>query len=222
MAELDAEFVADAQKIAAAELERRGIDSSTKPSAQRVDALTRLLSVEHRLIPPRRRETVWSDALQLRTSHPQLGAVHRIAAESESGLDVSHYLGRGVRKAEPDGQLNDWGIAHLHLGARQPGQMLSRGTKDLLFVVATVDRLHLVDLGDHSSFVDHELFEVLHRNWPELVADSRARNVVPGSSSLSPERQVIFRRAGFVTLTQTQDGTIYTLNRPGFSGDSVS
>jgi hypothetical protein len=209
---LDADFLSDLESLAARELQRRSIGkprSRKLRDAHEPSALTKLLSVEHRLVLPRRRRTLWSDVLIARTRDAQIDAVTQIVTESEVGQDLSHYLGRGVGHAEPDTQFNDLAITHFHLGGRQPGETFSKSSSELLFVMVTVDVLYLVGIGDHTSFDDPALFETVHRNWPELLAGERVPNVVPGSYSLTAERAARLRRAGFTTLIPASDGTIY-------------
>ncbi len=212
MKELRADFLEDLENLAERELRKRSIGrprSRKLRGAHEPSALTKLLTVEHRLVTPRRRRTLWSDNLMSRPDDARIEAVKQIVTESEGGQDLSHYLGRGVGRAEPDTQFNDLAITHFHLGGRQPGQRFSKGSSELLFVTVTIDALYLVDIGDHTSFDDPGLFETVHRNWPELLAAERVPNVVPGSMSLTAERAARFRRAGFTTLIQANDGTIY-------------
>jgi hypothetical protein len=226
MKALQADFLSDLENLASRELQKRSIG---KPKLRKLrgdrepNALRKLLTVEHRLVPQRRRRSIWSDVLVSRPIDAQVEVVKRIAAESEAGEALSHYLGRGVGRAEPDVQFNDWGLTHFHLGERQPGQMFSKSTSELLFVMVTLDSLYLVNIGSHTSFDDPSLFETLHRNWPEQLAASRVPNVVPGSSSLSLERAARLRKVGFTTLNQVSDGTIYFSPGLGqtFSGLSV-
>jgi hypothetical protein len=111
---LQADFLSDLQALAERELQQRSIG---RPKLRKLrgrnqpDALTKLLTVEHRFVPRRKRQSVWSDVLVSHAADPQMEVVKRISAESAAGEDLSHYLGRGVGRAEPDAQFNDWGMS---------------------------------------------------------------------------------------------------------------
>jgi hypothetical protein len=113
---------------------------------------------------------VWSDVLVGRPEDLLSQEASRIAAESEAGVDLTHYLSSGLMRAATDAQFNDWGMTHLHLAGRQAGHQFSGRSNELLFVVVRPDTLYLIDIGTHDSFSDHSLFETVHRNWPQLLS----------------------------------------------------
>jgi hypothetical protein len=51
----------------------------------------------------------------------------------------------------------------------------------LLFVFIAGGCAHLLDLLDHESFDDDDLIEIIHENWPEMIAPWRAPRAVPGT-----------------------------------------
>jgi hypothetical protein len=108
--------------------------------------------------------------------------------------------------------LNDWGITHLHLGGRQPGQAFSRQADELLFVMVGAEELYLVDIGTHTSFASLHLFETVHRNWPQLLAHGRLTGGSP--EVLTDAQRAVLRNKNTNAATTTLDGTVYLV--PGF------
>jgi hypothetical protein len=180
---------------------------------------TELLHQLRRRIPPTPRTVLWSNELRGR---PWVGSeqmdVDRVAAELKRGLDVTPRLSRSVRKSvretvqdgSYDGLLTDWGIHHLHVGSKvEQDGFVERGNA-LLFVFVKDDAVHLLDLRDHKSFTNHQLFQIIHDNWPAAIAEWRAPGAVPGS--LSPKHDPSWRRRTRERLnvgTEAADGTIY-------------
>jgi hypothetical protein len=142
-----------------------------------------------------------------------LEEARRIAGESESGGDLDHYQSKRIARALPDGQLNDWGITHLHLGGRQLGQKFSGQVNELLFVVVRPEELYLVNIGTHASFASLDLFETVHRNWPHLVAHARIRGTAP--EALTDAQRAALRSKNANASTTTLDGTVYLVPGSG-------
>jgi hypothetical protein len=190
-----------------------------------VNGKVRLLATEYvhqlrRRIPTRPREVLWSNELRARAwSADERRAVEGIAAELERGIDTTPRLSRSIRKSvretvadrSYDGLLTDWGIHHLHLGDKLEGDGFVERTRALLFVFIKDATAHLLDVLEHrDSFTNHRLFQIIHDNWPEAIAEWRMPGVVPGSLSPSYEsgaRQQT--RSKFTVGTEADDGTPY-------------
>jgi len=121
----------------------------------------------------------------------------------ESGKDLNPHQSRNYRPTFNDLLLNDLGIRHFHLTAPT-----ARREDPLLFAIATGDAFYAIGVGRHSTFTKDALIEVVHANWPDLLAQFREPGVKPGSYR-GPSDRVAFRNLGFVTKIQVNDGTVY-------------
>jgi hypothetical protein len=155
----------------------------------------------------------------------QESALNRIEADSKAGADLTPYLSTQItRLSNNDALLNDWGIHHLHLGA--PALPFVKRTGPVLFVRVHQMTLLFLTILDHSPgcepWIEEELIEIIHRNWPEVIARYRPPGVVAGSAR-SPGSRSKMREAGLTVLTMTKDGTIYVPPGGGYmqSGDST-
>jgi hypothetical protein len=224
MSQLQASFANDLCAMAEEELRARGIPlwpwNQARPR-ERVRSLRQFLTVEQRLIPPQPRRSVWSDVLVRRPGDQCSQEAFRIATESEASLDLNHYLSTGLGRAEPDAQLNDWGMTHLHLGGREAGRQFSTRSGELLFVVVRADTLFFIDIGTHKSFTDHNLFETVHRNWPHLLSRGHLDSVKT-ADVLSDLERASLRKKGVNAITMTADGTAYITPGWGQAASGVS
>ena len=209
--ELKADFLKDLGDIANDRLDQLGVVATR--SDPPLDSLRRYLTVEHRLVSVRPRETVRSKELETRPVDSLTVEVRNICQDSEAGGDLNHYLSKGVFEAETDGLLNDWGIVHLHLGGRRVGHLSSARSGPLLFAIVTDERFYLIDVVPHGKWSDQSVFEIVHRNWPDLIRSSRAPNVV-AADTITDERRRHFREARLNMVTVAGDGTVYV--SPGF------
>lgn len=128
----------------------------------------------HETIPPLPRRVLWSKELRERVlTVEQLVAIKRVQAEAQKGADLNRRL--TTRRLDPtvhDAQFNEWGIRHLHLGSGR-----RRRSLELLYVHVDNTAIRFVDFGDHNTFGDRHLFNVLCRNWPETVEHARMKTV---------------------------------------------
>lgn len=138
-------------------------------------------------------------------------AVSGIQAALEAGIDVNLFLSKKLLDAQyNDGLLNDWGIHHFHLGAPASGGALFAGrTGDLLFAMLTGDCAYFIDIFDHAAFEEVQLVEVLHSNWPALIAPYKFKGTIRMKWSATGEDLKQLRKAGITTFTTLSDGSVY-------------
>lgn len=167
-----------------------------------------------RSISPRRRTVYWSPELKSKLAILDDAIAHAlktIETESLTAMNLNQRMSRDVEDVEcHDNLFNDLGILHLHLGVRKPNpsEFVVRSGK-LLFVMVREDDIYFLDLLDHNVFKysNPELLEIVHRNWPELIAAYRLDNVfAPLEHRPSPQEK---RRAGLAIPTPMSDGTVY-------------
>jgi hypothetical protein len=184
------------------------------------DPMTVLFEYRRRQVAPLRRVVRESTRMG---SNPQRltfsSAIEEIKRLSNAGLDLSPYQSRRMEQAQfNDRLLNDWGIHHFHLGtSTDPDGYITR-TGPLLFALVTADTLYLLDIMHHGSFVDVDLIEIIHGDWPEVIDSWRYRAPEP-APALTPEQRKNIRKNGVNVRVQVSDGTTYL---PPGGGQMVS
>lgn len=130
-----------------------------------------------------------------------------------------------------DALFDDWGIQHLHLdlptGKKAKDPRFVRRAKELLFVLVRDSAVYFIDLLEHGdSFLNDDLIEVLHTNWPKairpwLLAGIRPPRVRPTREErIATQRDV--RTHGVGTPTFVADGTGYCSIGGGYATDNTS
>ena len=142
-----------------------------------------------------------------------------LVALIKAGGDLRPYLSRDIlKKKRPDKNdplLNSWGIQHLHFSAE--------GTDQLLFCVIAESDVFVIQTLPHDAedlWVNTQLVQILHDNWPELILRAKHDGLRPEAISATKRRSLRSYNANFaVTVT---DGTVYLPLAGGTmaSGDS--
>ena len=123
------------------------------------------------------------------------------------GNDINPHLSKLVDKIDyVDATLSDFGVHHLHLGSNLNGKYIDR-TGPLLFALVTDAEFYAVGIYQHGAWVDTDIIEVIHRNWPQAISNHRLIGIGPDSMTDVQRKAVRKKRANaFVTV---QDGTVY-------------
>jgi hypothetical protein len=182
------------------------------------DNTIRFLNAYNRRIPEAKPRTV-HESREL-VIPPQFQQNYEaLVALIRSGGDLKPHLSRHiVKRKRPDwndGLLNSWGIQHLHFQVE--------GTDHLLFCVITHADVYLIQALPHveEEWVNTELIQILHDNWPETIARANHSLMKPEVFSTSKRQSLRSFNANFaVTVT---DGTVYLPLAGGTtaSGDSI-
>src|SRR5258708_299506 len=171
------------------------------PNADAWHSLVFFSNATRRGIEPRPRPVFKSRDLErriLNADHHQ--AIDQILAASLAGKNLNPYLSRKLLDATySDPLLNDWGIHHLHLGLSVESDGFVERDDSLLFAVVRDDGLYLLDTLAHGAWTDNSLVEIIHTNWPELIASYKA----PGAKiePIPEARRKLYRDHGLTTLT---------------------
>jgi len=195
---------------------------SVPPGLDARDSCVAFFKVLGRTISMRSRTIKRSAELRARTLTPyQTIALHTIEAESLAGDNLNHRLTRQFWNADfNDFLLNDWNIHHLHIGPPGMGPKgLSGGTSELLYVIVRRDEIYFIDLLDHRAFAEQALMEIVHANWPEIIAPYRMQADLYFGSSPTADERAQARKAGLTIPLQVADGTGYW---PPGGGQSTS
>ncbi|MEO5927523.1 MAG: hypothetical protein ABIO72_02355 [Patescibacteria group bacterium] len=171
-----------------------------------------------RLIEARPRDVYVSRVLRDRLAHREelRRAVNDVIIEIEEGESLTPRLSRSVFRLKYDRLFNTWGIHHLHLAERIPGARLVEGANEVLFVRVHSNVMLFIDVRPHGleTYVDRELLEIVHAEWPESIVAWRPPSTVQGLESdevgeIAPELRHQMRVVGINTMTQMKDGTVY-------------
>jgi hypothetical protein len=153
------------------------------------DNTIRFLNAYNRRIPPAKPRTVHESKELVILSQFQQD-YEALIAHIKSGGDVKPYLSRHIVKRKrpdwPDPLLNSWGIQHLHFRME--------GTGHLLFCVITDADVFLIQALPHveEEWVNTQLVQILHDNWPETIARAKHSLMRPdgrGRNRLSSARR---------------------------------
>lgn len=176
----------------------------------------RYLNAHQRRIP-RRKPRVVHESRELSVPSEYEQDYQRLKSVISAGKSLKPYLGRDIpHKGRPDRNdplLNAWGIQHLHFRAK--------GTRHILLAKITDEDVFVIQTLPHApdSFVDAELLEILHNNWPAEIAQGKLRGI---AGEVVPSAKRLALRQNYANFTTTMaDGTVYLAPGGGLmaSGD---
>ena len=182
------------------------------------DNTIRFLNAHSRRIPPAKPRTVHPSKELVIPPQFQLD-YEALVALIKAGGDLKPYLSRHIIKRKRadwnDGLLNSWGIQHLHFR--------HEGTDHLLFCVITDSDVFLIQVLPHveEEWVNTQLIQILHDNWPETIARANHSLMKPEAFSTSKRQSLRSYNANFAVTVA--DGTVYLPLAGGTtaSGDSI-
>lgn len=172
------------------------------------DALRRYLNILNRRVPVANRTTHQSSTLSV-PANLQAG-YDQLIQVSEAGRDLRPYQSTLLeRSAFNDLLLNDWGFQHFHMGVgpHPTKPDFQDRTGPLLFAMVTDTDLYCIAIGDHSSFEDRDLLDIVHLEWPDLLPKVADKNAM---TAWEPTEQDIktLRQKQINAFTTRPDGTI--------------
>jgi hypothetical protein len=178
----------------------------------------RFLNAYNRRIPPLRPRVVHeSRELLMPTEYQQ--DYEQLLAIIKNGGDLKPYLSRDIlKKGRPDKNdplLNSWGIQHLHF---RPG-----GTDKLLFCLIADTEVFMIQVLPHDAehlWVNTQLIQVVHDNWPEQIAHCRQGLLSP--EDIAADKRSSLRGSNTNFLITLADGTVYLPPGGGTSGSGDS
>ena len=142
-------------------------------------------------------------------SVPQIyqSAYQEIISDIENGNDLKKYQSRNLKKLDyDDDMLSHWGIQHFHLGQTIEDDGYVKRSGDLLFIHFSEINAHILGFFNHGAWVDQEIIEILHENWPQELAVFRSgSNTAPLTES---DYKALRKKQTNANVT-VQDGTEY-------------
>ena len=131
-----------------------------------------------------------------------------IERKIENGDDIHPHLSKKLRVLTyNDALLNDWGIQHLHLGARIESDGFIERTGPLLYCKFEHDDAYLIDVLPHGSWTTQTLLTTVHENWPEVLQRFRLHGV--RGTRISDQELKELRRKNCNYCLEMADGTTY-------------
>ncbi len=174
-----------------------------------------------RLIPRRPRHVIRSR--EFRCPQERLTGLRLIEHKMSSGGDLNPHLTTRLEKTWlNDGLLSHWDIQHFHLGECMTQSGFVVRTAELLFARVTADAAYLLDVRDHGSFSDQELFQALQSNWPETLDICRLSRLVALPVDPSGLDVAKLRAAGINSISQADDSHFYMPLGGGVTTSGVS
>ncbi|MHC3995735.1 hypothetical protein ACXWTF_12995 [Thiomicrolovo sp. ZZH C-3] len=205
--QIDADFTADMADILKGWMQREGYDISALVAQE---VLFAYYNIKARIPAAQKRKVFFSDVF----SCPQAlqAGLELFRRHSEAGDSLKPHLSKFVRWHDKyDNLISDWGVHHFHLGAglEADGHFIQR-TGPLLFGIVRDDAVYAVDVYAHGAWTDDSIIEVVHRNWPQLIAHCKADGVLDTAlKGLTPAQRAELRKANLNASITVADGTIY-------------
>jgi hypothetical protein len=81
-----------------------------------------------------------------------------------------------------------------------------------LYAVCVRDTFYSLDVLDHGAFADQELIQVIHNNWPELIAHAACPEISGYTAFSKDARKQLSRnrtKGNALLLITVADGTVY-------------
>lgn len=122
-----------------------------------------------------------------------LAGYQELTRKVQDGEDLRPYHSKGILKVDyNEGQLNDWGIHHLHLGAKlEPAGVFIERTGPVLYARFGSSDAYFITIHEHGAWSDLKLLEELDANWPDLLVSIptiSARGPNPTESEIAAAR----------------------------------
>lgn len=132
----------------------------------------------------------------------------RLKGLIETGQDITPNLSALVKQLHnKDSMLNDWGVHHFHLGKNIKGEFVER-TGPLLFALITKENFYAIGVYQHGAWADAEIVEIIHRNWPDEVAQYQIKGIIL-AAEVTEQQRLTLRAKNTNSLITVSDGTVY-------------
>jgi hypothetical protein len=165
----------------------------------------RFLNAHYRRIPAIKPRTI-HESRELLIPQKYLPDYEGLVNLIKVGGDLKPYLSRDIlkkkRSDKNDGLLNSWGIQHLHFR--------HDGTDQLLFCVIAEADVFMIQTLPHNAahlWVNTQLFQILHDNWPTLIARGKYNGLRPEKFTAAKRSSLRGYNANFPITVR--DGTVY-------------
>lgn len=148
----------------------------------------------------------------------------QLKTKISAGEDLTANLSKLINKpTNKDAMLNDWGVHHFHLGTELEGKFIER-TGPLLYALLMDDCFYAIGIFDHGGWVNQDVVEIMHRNWPSILERYKVLGVHSDDLSFKPteDDRFVMRKKQVNSFTTVSDGTTYMPIGSGSSGAGYS
>lgn len=224
---LQINFANDVKQVMLDQLKKAGFIYNTKLEVD--DLVRQYFNIRFREVEVRPRQVHISKELSAKLPVGDLKIGYdNIVALAKSGGHLNSYLSMELLKPDyKDPLLYDWRIHHFHLGTLpdKGDQRFITRTNELLYVRVEADDFYCIDILNHdpvNGFANKQLIEIIHQNWPQLIARDRFSNIPQPTGDLSNEQIDKIRQANVTAFVSTSDGTAYMPAGGGYATDGSS
>lgn len=209
--EIVMDFFHDAGLMARARLIAEGYTIAASESAEKV--CIKYFNAVHQRIDVKARAVLF--ASDFHCPPDRQPGLEEIQRKSLNGEDLRPHQSERVDKLKfNDALFNDWGIHHFHLNTaiQKNGFIVRSGP--VLFARVTDDTLYCITVAEHGTWSDLQMLEILHRDWPDSIAEFRTKGVAP--ELVTDEQIQNLRDTGGNVSPALADGTGYTAIGGGY------
>lgn len=208
------DLFADLVRISKEQLNKYPVPVSYSDCNRDVDIVHRWFNVRSRLISTRKRQVIYSSALNkdiFKKFHSEISFIEKNILNSG---DLNIFLSKSIFRPDfNDYLLSDWNIYHFHLStsANQRNNYFVSRSDNLLFCLIDDISVYGIDVRKHSEnyvFARNHLLSIIHSNWPEKLESFRVKNILDVSFSPSlPEQIHQLRKSGLTQMYQVNSDT---------------
>lgn len=183
-----------------------------------LDAFQQFLNVQRRLIISKPRHVYRSKMLQCPIEHE--GNLKNLLCKVKQGDNLTPHLSKLLLNAAyTDAFLADFGLHHFHLSSEiqaiGKGKGFVKRTGPILIALVSDDAFYAIDVRQHGKagepylWADASLLEIVHQNWPNVLARYRIKGISKLACDLDKEKRHRLRINGINTFITMDDGTTY-------------
>lgn len=183
-----------------------------------LDAFHQFLNVQQRLVTVKPRQVFCANELKCPSAHKE--NLKRLLKKVDQGESLNPHLSRQLLDAAyTDAFLADFGLHHFHLSheiqSNGKGKGFVKRTGPILIALVRNDAFYAIDVrqhgreGDPYLWVNEELLEVIHKNWPDVLKLHRVKGCVSLQEKLTKEERYNLRKRCANTFISMSDGAIY-------------
>ncbi len=194
---------------------------STDSFSDLMDLAVSYYNAAFRRIPSVPRSILKSDVFSCPSGHE--AGLAELERKICIGEDITSHLSRGLKKLDgEDDLLSDWGVYHLHLGTAIESDGFMSRTGPVLYAIPSESKMHFIQAYSHGNWSNRDVIEIVHRNWPQILAPFSPKGVVDISMNPDSGHIAKFRKAHINTSLKMSDGTIYFSPGLGMMTDGTS
>lgn len=186
----------------------QGWDANEVASLDDRDVRTYFFEARRRKLAPRARVLKVADDFQC--SPTESTGWEALQNKVRKGEDLNpHLSNRHASLFNNDGLLAEWGVHHFHLGIKPDPKnpAYTERTGPLVYVLVDDLTFCAINIYPHGSWEELSIIESIHRNWPDMISQYRAKNCTAATLTKT-QRRAIRSKNGNV-LVSTADGTVY-------------